>query len=264
MTPSLLFGGTSPETARRVTPSGSTLTLADLVTQHRLGAVRCQRCVQGSEPCPLFLHDEAAFDHYGFLQATLPGDDDARQPYTGVTPLQAESPGLRRALAESAMRLLYPYPCWPLCDTLQILEEPLSDRQVTFLRSSMNRLRKAYLATDPVSEAAIAEDEGLVHAARSQGLDGRQSMARVSGHWLLRLPLAVVVPQVWVPGTALSVDFALVHQGQCHAIHLETPSAELAAAAEAAGWRLHWWQHAGAAPEQMESLLQACGLLDSA
>lgn len=264
MTPSLLFGGTSPEMARRVTASGSTLTLTDLVAQHRLGAVRCQRCVQGVEPCPLFVHDEAAFDPYGFLQATLSGDDDAIQPYTGVMPLQAESPGLRKGLAESAMRLLYPYPCWPLCDTLQILEQSLPDQQVTFLRSFMNRLRKAYLATDPVSEAAVAEDEKLVDTARSQGLDGRQSVARVSGNWLLGLPLAVVLPQVWAPGTSLSVDFALVYQGRCHAIHLQAPGAELAAAAAAAGWRLHWWQHAGAAPEQMETLLQACGLLDSA
>lgn len=238
--------------------------MADLIGQHRLGQVRCQRCLQGAEPCPLFLHDEAAFDTHGFLQAALPGDEDAVQPYTGVMPLQAESPNLRRALAESTMRLLYPYPCWPLCDTLQIIEEPLTEPQVAFFRSYLHRLRKAYLATDPVTDAALAEDEALVATARSGGLGGRQAAAQLSGHWLSRLPLAAALPNVWVPSAeAVCVDFALAHNGLCHAIQVgDAADPGLAAAVETAGWRLHRWP-AGATPDDMDKVLRACGLLET-
>lgn len=242
--------------------TGRTLTS---VRSDALNAPRCGRCLAGTEPCPLFVHDEAAFDPHGFLQAALPGDEQAVQPYTGVMPLHAESPNLRRALAESTMRLLYPYPCWPLCDTLQIIEEPLTEGQVAFFRSYLHRLRKAYLATDPVTDAALAADEALVAAARSRGLNGRQAVAQLSGHWLSRLPLAVVLSNVWVPGAAvLCVDFALAQSGRCHAIQLgDAAAAGLAAAVQAAGWQLHQWSPVGATPDDVDKLLQACGLLET-
>lgn len=253
----LLFGGKSREAAFRATAAG-TLTLRDLVVVDGLAARRCARCLAGAEPCPLFVHDDAAFDAYGFLQAALPGDADALlQPYTGVLPQRRESPQLRQALEGSALRCLYPYPCWPLCDTLQRLEDGLSEAAVGVLRSYQGRVRRAYLlaaADDP------AHDEDAVRAARAAGLDARAAVARVTAAWLSKLPLPVMVPRAWPPEGAAPVDLAVVQGGVVHALVLTPEAASAAAAAHAAGWRVHQVSATAVTPAVMDELLETTGI----
>lgn len=186
-------------------PAGATLTLAGLLQQLAPGRT-CAGCLAGTHPCPMLFHDEAAFDQSGFLQAKLRSAAGETSPfgeseyYTGVLPHQAESPQLRRALDEATMRLVYPYPCWPLCPSLQRLERGLRERELAFFRLYLARARRAYLQSDAVNDEGLAEDEALLGSAGQQGVSAPGRLGRVGARWLAQLSAPALLPGMVTEG----------------------------------------------------------------
>ncbi len=194
----------------------------------------------------MYFQDEAAFDQEGVLQArTIAGQPAPFAPdevYTGVLPQRSESPQFRRALDETALRLAYPYPCWPVCPITAELQQQLTDPERAFLTQYLARVRRALLAAEDT--AAIAADEGVLQVARAAGMDAPAALAELAAGWLPRHAAPALVPRVWCSmrrGAPLPLSFAAVCGGAVWALDAgatEAP-AEVVAVLEQRGWRYH-------------------------
>ncbi len=240
----LRWGGATPDAAHLLTvPAGATFTIAHQWADMRRTLSLCAGCTAGV-PCPMYFQDEAAFDQEGLLQArTIAGQPAPFAPgevYTGVLPQRSESPHLRSALGEAAMRLAYPYPCWPACPITAELQQQIDGPEREFLTQYLARARRAQLATE--DDATVAADEGLLRIARLGGMNAPTALAELAAGWRPRLTAPALVPRVWctMQGLApLALSFAAVCRGSVCVLDAAATAApvEMLTALEQCGWR---------------------------
>ena len=159
------------------------------------------------------------------------------------------------------MRLVYPYPCWGLCPTVQALEAGLTEPELDFGRLFLARVRRSYLQSDAVSDEAVAADEALLHAALTVGDGARHALGRLGQRWRDLLAVPALLPLVPVASDAPPCSFVTAAGGALHAIDVNGRGGERPADwLRRDGWRYHAITIASPDTFNMDEFLATLGI----